>query len=89
MAEVVATWTNPDDDDTVKDFLTSTIADIDARSKAKGIYYPLTWLNDAGGLQNPFATYGGGKSLSKLRAISRKYDPAGVFQTLVPGFKLW
>lgn len=38
--------------------------------------------------QNPLATYGQ-ENLDKLRQVATKYDPKGVFQTMVPGgFKL-
>lgn len=88
VAEVYVDWSNPNDDQIVKAFLTSTIAEIEEQTKAKGLYYPFKWLNDAGIGENPISSYGYGASLSKLRAISKKYDPNGVFQKLVPGFKL-
>ncbi len=62
---------------------------IDQKAKAAGLYYPFVFLNDAGPGENPFVTYGGGKSLSRLRQIRQKYDPTQVFQRLMPGgFKL-
>jgi hypothetical protein len=88
VAEVYATWSNAADDAVVRNFLVSTIAAINEKSKAKNLYYPLTWMNDAGPAESPFTTYGYGTSLPKLKSISKVYDPAGVFQKLVPGFKL-
>ncbi|KAF7946730.1 hypothetical protein EAE96_009715 [Botrytis aclada] len=88
VAEVYVDWSDPNDDQIVKAFLTSTIAEIEEQTKAKGLYYPFKWLNDAGLGENPISSYGYGASLSRLRAISKKYDPNGVFQKLVPGFKL-
>ena len=62
---------------------------IDQRSKAAGLYYPFIFLNDAGPGKSPFVTYGKGKSLLTLRRIRKQYDPAEVFQRLLPGgFKL-
>ncbi|OKL59054.1 hypothetical protein UA08_05973 [Talaromyces atroroseus] len=88
VAEVYVTWSDAADDEVVKEYLTSTIADIDRQSKEKGLYYPFTWLNDAGFDNSPISTYGYGESLRKMKAVSHTYDPAGVFQKLVPGFKL-
>lgn len=35
--------------------------------------------------QNPFTGFSDGTK-DKLQAISKKYDPAGVFQKLLPGY---
>lgn len=45
------------------------------------------YLNDAGEGQDPIQGYGGVK-VQRLRRISRHYDPHGVFQNLVSGYKL-
>lgn len=46
------------------------------------------YLDYADSTQNPLAGYGV-KNLQKLKSVSEKYDPRGVFQTAVPGgFKL-
>ena len=59
-----------------------------ASAKEKGLYDPYVYLNDAGPDQDVFQGYGPGR-LQRLREIAKKYDPEGVFQTLVPGgFKL-
>lgn len=53
-----------------------------------GVGHPYIYLNHAAAEQNPFFGYGQG-NLDKLRAVSRKYDPSGVFRKLQPGgFKL-
>lgn len=53
-----------------------------------GLYNAYAYLNDAGPDQAVFQGYGAG-NLQRLRDISKKYDPEGVFQKLLPGgFKL-
>lgn len=81
-------WSAAADDALIKNFLETTIADIETQTKALGIYYPFKWLNNCGMGQSPISTYGGGASLAKMKAVSAEYDPSGVFQRLVPGFKL-
>ena len=61
---------------------------IEIDAKGKGLHYHFYFLNDASKRQRPFEAYGYGKSLPRLRETSERYDPDGVFQTLVPGFKL-
>jgi hypothetical protein len=58
-------------------------------AKSMGLLHDFQYLNYAGPGQNPPASYGA-SNLDKLRAVSKKYDPQGVFQRQVPGgFKLW
>ena len=57
-------------------------------SKARGTFESWIDLNHADTTQDPIASYGT-VSQAKLIALSKKYDPHGVFQRLVPGgFKL-
>ncbi len=73
----------------MNDFSRKLTATIDAKTKAAGLYYPSIYLNDAGKGQNPFVLYGGGKSLPRMLAIRKKYDPEGIFQKYeASGFKL-
>jgi hypothetical protein len=81
-------WFDAADDDKIAQWSKTALARLEAEAKKLDILYPFTFLNDGGYTQNPIATYGKGKSLPKLQAIAKKYDPKGVFQTLVPGFKL-
>jgi len=53
-----------------------------------GADYPYLYLNYADNTQDPLASYGSA-SVKKMKAAAKKYDPAGVFQKLVPGgFKI-
>ncbi|KAI9878960.1 MAG: hypothetical protein M1830_010014 [Pleopsidium flavum] len=83
-----AYWFQAEDDTLLNAWAEATVNAIERRTKQTGLYYPFTFLNDAGGNQKPLETYGYGKSLPRLRELSKKYDPDGVFQTLVSGFKL-
>ena len=65
------------------------LAAVDNSSRAEGLFYPFLYLGDAAAGENPFATYGKGQSLNKMRAIRQQYDPDAGFQRLQPGdFKI-
>lgn len=85
---IYARWADPADDAVIKNFSLAMLEVLDRKSKARGLYYPFAFLNDAGLGQNPYAFYGKGKSLKKMKQISKRYDPTGVFQKLETGFKL-
>lgn len=60
-----------------------------AYAKSQGLSNEFVYLNYALPSQDPIAGYGEG-NVRHLREMSRRYDPEGVFQRLVPGgFKLW
>lgn len=54
----------------------------------EGVGHKFVYLNFAAAFQDPFAGYGV-ESLKTLRKVARKYDPKGVFQKQVGGFKLF
>ena len=82
-------WINSSDDYRMIQYAHEFLAAVDNSSQAEGIFYPFLYLGDAAAGENPFATYGKGQSLSKMRAIRQKYDPDAVFQRLQPGgFKI-
>lgn len=86
---VTAVWDNAADDALVNQF-TRTQGDLLIRkAKAAGVYYPFVYLNDAAKGEKPYVFYGKGKSLPRMKQISRKYDPSGFFQQYeASGFKL-
>ncbi|KAK3659757.1 hypothetical protein LTR56_001121 [Elasticomyces elasticus] len=56
--------------------------------QATGLFNEYLYLNYAAPWQRPIAGYGAA-SVANLKAVSKKYDPKGVFQVQVPGgFKL-
>ncbi|KAL8692059.1 MAG: hypothetical protein Q9218_002845 [Villophora microphyllina] len=83
-----AFWADENLDARMEDYLQTLIRNMDVGSKESGHYYPFIWLNNAGDTQHPFELYGYGKSLPRMKEVARRYDPRGVFQRLVPGFKL-
>ena len=86
---LVLQWRSEADDARIAQFARDMLSQLDQASKNAGLYYPFVYINDSGSGENPFALYGKGKSLAKMRAIRQKYDPTGVFQYLQPGgFKL-
>jgi hypothetical protein len=69
--------------------LKDLVGSIEALAKEEGVYHRYKYLNFAASFQDPLASYGA-EEVEMLRRVARKYDPAGVFQTQVPGgFKLF
>ncbi|KAI5203357.1 hypothetical protein E4T39_04194 [Aureobasidium subglaciale] len=88
--EFSASWARAADDYKVLSFFRKTAANITSQAKKLGMGYDFEYLNDAATGQNPFPTYGGGKSLPKLQKIAKDFDSKGVYQKLMPGgFKLF
>lgn len=56
-----------------------------AAAKAKGKDMGYLYMNYASPWQDPIAGYGAANK-AKLQSISKKYDPAGVFEKLQPGY---
>jgi hypothetical protein len=82
-------WDNAADDDTVQQGVQAIVdKHIDILRK-KNLYEPFLYLNYADNSQDPFTSYGKANK-ARLQAVSRKYDPTGVFQKAMPGgFKLF
>ncbi|KAM7212310.1 hypothetical protein V8F06_012309 [Rhypophila decipiens] len=82
---ITSRWEDAADDAVVYEFNRRCTEALDRKAKAKGLYYPFIYLNNAGPGQDPFKLYGQGKSLPKMQAVRDLYDPTGVFQELMPG----
>ncbi|KAK5625854.1 hypothetical protein RRF57_001570 [Xylaria bambusicola] len=77
-------WSLESDDQFVFEVLEECITTIESFTKAKKVFDPFIFINDAAPFQRPLQEYGE-NTFQKLRSTSYKYDPAGVFQSLVPG----
>ncbi|KAJ8069919.1 hypothetical protein OCU04_000327 [Sclerotinia nivalis] len=64
------------------------IEKVDDSSKNAGLFNRYKYINYSAGYQDPISGYGD-EMKSSLQAVRKKYDPEGVFQTVVPGgFKI-
>ena len=80
--------TNPVDDDRVVNAVLGLIRKIEAAAARRGKAARYRFTNYAYRNQRVFEGYGS-RSVAAMQAVSRKYDPNGFFQKLVPGgFKL-
>lgn len=78
-------WTDPADDDRVLKFSSEIIKRVKAEAKKKGLNNDYIYQNYASQFQDVFSSYGK-ENQKKLVAVSKKYDPAQVFQKLQPGY---
>ena len=86
---VSAQWSNPLDDDRINEAANQVFTQIDEQARQTNLTNRWIYLNYAGAFQDPIASYGS-ENKAKLQAISRKYDPEGLFQKGVPGgYKLF
>lgn len=82
------TWNNAQDDLLVSRVAKTLIASIEQATRAAGLFNDYKYLNYAASSQDPLGSYGE-QSVERLKLVSKKYDPNGIFQTRVPGgFKL-
>lgn len=91
IVDIVVGWNNAADDDFMSEFLDSLLEKHVEYLTREGLYIPFIYLNYAGKSQDPIGSYGHNGSIKRnLQAVSKKYDPSGIFQTKVPGgFKLF
>jgi hypothetical protein len=88
VALLGAAWTNPADDTAVINAVLNMFTQANAYATSNGKLNRFIYLNYAYKTQKPISGYGDA-NVQKLEAISKKYDPAGIFQNRVPGgFKL-
>lgn len=89
LALLSATWNNGTDSTAVGVAADKLLSNIIKASTASGTFNRFIALNHAGKDQDPISGYGR-KIKTHLQAVSKKYDPFGIFQTAVPGgFKLF
>lgn len=89
LSVLTAAYANADDDDTVQKAMEAIIEKHEEITRQKGLYIPFKYLNYADKSQDPIESYGEAVK-ARLQAVSKRYDPRGVFQKKVPGgFKLF
>ena len=88
MISFTVNWTNARDDSFVKKITQKTIERIEAFAEANGTGHRYRYLNYCAEWQRPFEGYGE-ENTRFLQAVSRNYDPDGLFQRgCKGGFKL-
>ncbi|KAI4921219.1 uncharacterized protein J4E92_008208 [Alternaria infectoria] len=85
LALVSMSWANSGDDDKMNKFHARIKDRCVAAAKAKGKANEYLYMNYASPWQDPVAGYGPANK-ARLQAISKKYDPTGVFEILQPGY---
>lgn len=82
------TWSDAADDKLFTESITWQINEINKFAALVGKDIPWIYTNYADKSQDPLKGYGA-ENVEKIRRVARKYDPKGVFQTLMPGgFKI-
>ncbi|KAE8370571.1 hypothetical protein BDV27DRAFT_140195 [Aspergillus caelatus] len=84
MVDMTATYAKKADDALVKSVITDIVNQQRAVLKAHGYLIDFIYLNYADISQKVLQSWGADK-IAKLRAVSKRYDPKGVFQKQVPG----
>jgi hypothetical protein len=80
-----AWWKKASDDATVLKFFSTVMKNVKAYAKGKDLDNDYIYMNYASEFEDPLASYGSA-NVAKLIAVSKKYDPAQVFQKLHPGY---
>ncbi|PQE20413.1 FAD binding domain containing protein [Rutstroemia sp. NJR-2017a BBW] len=86
--ETVVPWNGASQDKFFQSQGDWLISELSTYAKSIGKSNPFIYLDYAYKTQKPLESYGA-KNVAKIRAAAKKYDPNGVFQTMVPGgFKI-
>ncbi|PVI04939.1 FAD binding domain-containing protein [Periconia macrospinosa] len=86
--QIVFSYPDPSASEGLQSALKDFVGIFDAAAEEEGVKHRFVYLNFAAAFQDPFAGYGA-DSLRGLRRVARRYDPQGVFQKQVGGFKLF
>ena len=82
-------WRDTASNDLVEKTARKMVKEVSAIAKAAGLLHEFQYINYADPSQDPIRSYGK-ENVKRLRRMSRRYDPKGVFQRQAPGgFKLW
>ncbi|KAF3923711.1 hypothetical protein ABW20_dc0104210 [Dactylellina cionopaga] len=85
LVNIDISWSNEVDDERVIAAAQNIVKRSIAAAKARGLYNKYLYQNYAALQQDVFPSYGPA-NYAKLKAVSKKYDPAGVWQKLQPGY---
>jgi len=87
IAQITGTWKDEKNTAAIEDTAVQLISDVEAAARAEGRQTEYVYLNYAHSGQKVF---GEGDRLDRLKDVSKRYDPDGIFQRCVPGgFKLF
>jgi hypothetical protein len=78
-------WTNAADDARVIGAYSRIISRSDAEAKSRGLYEDYLYMNYASQYQAVVPSYGPANQ-QRLKQVSARYDPTGVYQKLQPGY---
>ena len=88
MYQSYLSWSEAKDDQLFIDLGLMLTDGIKKFAEGKGTAIDYLYLNYADKDQNPLAGYGA-ENVSFLKSVAKKYDPFGIYQTLMPGgFKI-
>lgn len=85
LINVDVSWSLASDDTAVLAAARNIVNRANATAYAQGLGHPYIYENYAALEQNVFQSYGA-TNFAKLKAVSTKYDPTGVWQKLQPGY---
>ena len=74
-------WQGASNNDTVRAAPIATSEEWKELGEERNLYLPFLYMNDASRDQKPIEGYGAA-NVAKLKAVSRKYDQAQIFQRL-------
>ena len=81
-------WTGAEQDDLFEGQGIWAVNQLHKYAASIGAEHEYIYLDYADETQDPLGSYGP-ENVAKMRAAAAKYDPTGVFQTMVPGgFKI-
>ncbi|KAG5928102.1 hypothetical protein E4U42_001262 [Claviceps africana] len=85
LLNALMSWSDEADDARILPGVRSMMNRFRAAARAKHLDHPFLYQNYASVEQDVFGGYGAA-NLERLRAVSNKYDPEGVWQRLQPGY---
>lgn len=89
VSVLTAAYTNREDDEAVQAGMQSIINAHKAILEERGLLMPFQYLNYADVTEDPIGSYGS-EIVARLRRLSMRHNPQGLFQNEVPGgFKLF